>query len=308
MITPEKKVAVILVNWNSFDVTNDCIHSLRQCTYTNFTIIVIDNGSTDGSADQLAQLHTGIQLIRAGSNLGFTGGNNLGLRYSIDNGFEYSLLLNNDTFVEPDFLSPLVTELNQNERIGVVQPRIMFNHDRGLIWNAGSYFNPVFGFTYTRSVNKPMNAEADLAKDVDWVTGCAFVVRNSILLQTGLLADNLFIYDEDVDLSFRISRLGYRLRYCPASVIYHIAGASNKVKTKGKEGFVNPIVHYLNTRNRIWLLKKHIPWYFAPSAFIYNFLYVMLLIGYFALRGRWNKLKTVLRGVKDGLKGAILYH
>lgn len=299
-------VAIILVNWNSFEVTNDCIISLKGIQYAAHTIVVVDNGSADGSGKQLKALHPEIVLIESATNQGFTGGNNLGFAYSLENGFDYSMMLNNDTFVEPDFLDHLVHYMEAHPKVGVIQPRIHFNHDRALLWNGGSYHTKWLGYLYTKGFNKKPSQSYLKIKPVDWVTGCAFFTRNSILRTTGLLAQNMFIYSEDVDLSFRIKALGYTLMYHPDSVIYHIAGMSNKSKTKGKEGFVNPIVHYLNQRNRIWILKKYTPWYCAPTVILSNIFYISGIIGYFAARRRFTKLKAVGRAVWDGLTGAII--
>ena len=300
-----QRVAVILVNWNSFEVTNDCINSLKKTSYPFFSTVVVDNGSIDGSADQLQALHPDIILIRSATNIGFTGGNNLGFQYSLEKDFTYSMMLNNDTFVEPDFLTHLVKFMNEHPSVGAVQPCIHFNHNREVLWNGGSYHNKWLGYFYTSGFNRLPGPKYQKIKNVDWITGCAFFTRNSILQQTGLLAENMFIYSEDVDLSLRIRSLGYQLMYHPASVIYHIAGMSNKSKTKGKEGFVNPIVHYLNQRNRLWVLKKYTPWYCAPTALAFNFFYIAMVMGYFAVRGRFGKLKAVGRAVKDGFTGSI---
>jgi GT2 family glycosyltransferase len=217
-------------------------------------------------------------------------------------------MLNNDTFVQPDFLTPLISYLNKYPKAGAIQPKIFFHHNRNLVWNAGGYFNRLVGFTYTTGHNKPFHSKYDLLKQVDWITGCAFLVRNDVLRQTGLLANNMFMYSEDVDLSMRIRNQDYILVYEPASVIYHIAGIAGKSKTKGKEGYTNPMVHYLNQRNRIWILKKYIPWYFLPTTVLFNFFYILLVMGYFAMRGRFHKLKTVARAVKSGLSESIKYH
>jgi len=301
----KQRVAIILVNWNSFEVTNDCINSLKKTDYPSFEIIVVDNGSTDGSADRLEALHPDIILIRSATNTGFTGGNNLGFRYSLENGFDYSMMLNNDTFVEPDFLTHLVQFMDENPSVGAIQPRIHFNHNREILWDAGSYYNKWLGVFYTSGVNRLPGPKYRKIRQVDWITGCAFLTRNAILRQTGLLAENMFIYSEDVDLSLRIHALGHRLIYHPDSVIYHIAGMSNKSKTKGKEGFVNPVVHYLNQRNRIWVLKKYTPWYCIPTTFLFNFFYIAMVIGYFVVRGRFGKLKAVGRALRDGLTGSV---
>ena len=303
-----KRIAVILVNWNSFDVTNDCILSLKKVQPDNFSIIVVDNGSADQSGTRLRDLHPEIILLESPVNTGFTGGNNIGFRYSLAHGYEYSIMLNNDTFVQPDFLNILCSYMDQHPDVGIVQPRIFYHHDRNLIWNGGSYFNRFLGYTYTKGEAKPSDEKYNFEKEVDWVTGCAFFVRNNIIEKTGLLAENMFIYSEDVDLSFRIRKLGYRLMYLPSSVIYHISGMSNTSRTKGEEGYVSPGAHYLNQRNRLWILKRYIPWYFAPSAIIFNFFYISLVIGYFALRKRFKKLRAVLRAVRDGIRGSIIYN
>lgn len=300
-------VAIILVNWNSYEVSNDCILSLKKIDYPNYTIILVDNGSADGSGMKIQKEHPDIVTILSDKNTGFTGGNNIGFRYSLENNFDYSMMLNNDTIVEPDFLSNLMNIIERSETIGAVQPRIHFDHNRQLLWNGGSYFNKFWGFTYTKGENRSPKKAHLINKEVDWITGCAFLVRNSVLRKTGMLAENMFIYSEDVDLSFRIHERGYKLMYVADALIYHIAGMSNKSKTKGKEGYVNPIVHYLNQRNRIWLLKRYTKWQYVPTALIANFFYVMLIIGYFALRRRFSKVKAMRQAIKDGINGSIKY-
>lgn len=300
-------VAIILVNWNSFDTTSDCIRSLLQVSYPHYHIIVVDNASADGSGNRLKQEYPGIILIQSPANLGFAGGNNLGLRYALQNGYAYSFMLNNDTFVEPGFLEPLLQYMEEHPQTGAIQPRIFFNHNRSLLWNGGSYFNKILGYTYTRGYNRLPTAATNHIKEVDWITGCAFLISNPFLKKTGVLSCNMFMYSEDVDLSFRIRQLGYRLVYHPASTIYHIAGMSYRNDPTNKEGVITPQVHYYNQRNRLWILRKYTPWYFIPSVLIFNFFYVTMIIGYFAARGRSGKLKAMLKAVKDGLTGSIRY-
>ncbi len=302
-----KKVAVILVNWNSFQLTADCIASLGAMPYSDYSIIVVDNGSVDRSGQLLKETYDHIILIESSKNLGFTGGNNLGMQYAVEQGYTYALLLNNDTFVEPGFLEVLVNYMDLHPEAGIIQPLIYFNHNRSLVWNGGSYYNTWLGYAYTTNFNKPLLPESRIIKEVDWVTGCAFFTRTAILRETGFLAENLFIYFEDVDLSFRIKKAGYKLIYHPESVIYHIAGMSNKNRVKGKEGFVNPIVHYLNFRNRIWLLKKYTSPLKAITVGLFNFFYIIAVMAYFVTRFRFTKLKTVIKAVKDGLNGSIKY-
>jgi GT2 family glycosyltransferase len=303
-----KKVAVILVNLNSYDLTNDCINSLNYISYKDYDIIVVDNGSADHSGEKLKEKHPQIILLKSETNSGFTGGNNIGLTYSIENNYSYSLLLNNDTFVEKDFLTVMVDYLDEHDDVGVVQSKIFFNHNRSMLWNGGAYYSKWLGMTYVKGYfRKPSRNQYNKIKEVDWATGCSFLARNSVLKETGLLANNMFIYYEDVDLSFRIREAGYKIIYHPDSIVYHITGMANKNKKKGKEGYSNPIIYYLSQRNLIWVLKKYTPWYYVPTVVLFNFFFTMAFIAYFTVRSRFKKLKAVLDGVRDGFKDSINY-
>jgi len=297
------KVAIILLNWNSFDHTSNCIESLQLCDYPSFEIIVVDNGSIDGSGNLLKAKFPEIILIASPTNEGFAAGNNRGFSYAIENQFTYAMMLNNDVFVEPDFISKLINYMESHPETGAIQPKIFFNHDRKKIWNGGSYFLSWLGWTYSKRYMRKAGVLQSQFQQVDWITGCAFLTKTSILKEVGLLKEAFFIYYEDVDLSFRIRSNGYQLIFHPESIIYHIAGSSNKTKLKGKEGYSSPIVHYLNSRNHIWFLKIWTKWYQWPSTLLILFLYYLSIMFYFASRWRTTKLKSVLRGILDGMKG-----
>jgi GT2 family glycosyltransferase len=303
----QKKLAIILVNWNSFELTKDSLDSLHQTTYTNYDCILVDNGSVDSSGHELKIQFPNIILIESEINKGFTGGNNLGIDYALQNGYEYIMLLNNDVAVESNFLEPLISRLDQNPSIGAVQPLIYFHHDRILIWNAGGRYLSWIGLPLTLMYYRkdPLRKQTMQQKKIDWITGCAFMMRSDILKNTGTLKERYFIYFEDVDLSFRIKKAGYTLSYVSESVIYHIAGMAHKSKTKEKEGFLSPKVHYLNSRNRIWFLKAHTPFWAVPTTFFYQFCYYLGVSFYFIIRLRFNKLKAWLSGIKDGLLSSV---
>ena len=136
-----KKLAIIIVNWNSYDLTHDTLVSLSNTTYTNYNIIVVDNCSEDGSGEKLKENFSNIILLQSTKNNGFTGGNNIGMQYAIEHGYENVLLLNNDVAVAPNFIEPLLQKLASHENIAAVQPLIYFHHNHELIWNAGSKYN-----------------------------------------------------------------------------------------------------------------------------------------------------------------------
>ena len=296
------KVGIILLNWNSYDHSSNCIQSLQQCDYPNFEIIVVDNGSMDGSGNLLNANFPHINLIASATNEGFAAGNNRGFEYAIQHDFPYAMMLNNDVFVEPDFLSKLVEYMESHPSVGAIQPKIFFNHDRAKVWNGGSYYLPWLGWPYSKRYQRKAGTLQSQFQVVDWITGCAFLTKTSILKEVGLLNEAFFIYYEDADLSFRIRSKGYQLLFHPQSVIYHIAGSSNKTKVKGKEGYASPFVHYLNSRNHIWFLKIWTKWYQWPTTFLTLFSYYLSNMLYFALRRRIGKLKSLLRGISHGFK------
>ncbi len=294
------KVAIILVNWNGYALTKDCIQSIQQSGSSNYQIVVVDNGSSDGSASMLQNDFPSIHIIASAVNLGFTGGNNLAMQWAIEQGFEYSFLLNNDTFVGPSFLEPLLSYMETYPNTGAVQPRICFAHNPSLIWNAGTKYFPWLGITKTIGYGKKDGSIYGIEKPLDWISGCAFFIRNKVLVQTGFFDPAFFTYYEDVDLSFKILNSGFNLHYIPSSIIYHIAGMSGKTITKGKEGFLHATVHYHNLRNRIWIWRRYAKFWQWPSILAYHFFYFGAMLLYFLLRNRSEKFKASINGIKDG--------
>src|SRR5690554_4009199 len=188
----EPSVAIILVNWNGYIHTRNCLLSLRKISYGNYKTIVVDNGSSDGSGDALEREFEEISLIRNSENLGFTGGNNEGIKYACEHGFKYLMLLNNDTEVEPDFLTSLIERMEADDKVGAIQPKFYFLLNKNVIWNAGGIFYPSMGLTYTIGNGMGNKPAYDQYREIDWITGCGFLVRADIVRKIGGLADKFF--------------------------------------------------------------------------------------------------------------------
>ncbi len=295
-----KRTAIILINWNSYDCTADCLESLRGLVNKDYDVLLVDNGSADGSGKRLHDDFPEVIYIPLEKNIGFTGGNNAGMNYSINRDYEYTILLNNDTFVEPDFLKILTEYLDNHPAVGAIQPKIYYNHDRTLLWNAGSYFTRWNGKHHIEGEWKKSTPTSEIIKQPDWLTGCALMVRNDVIRQVGLLDESLFIYYDDLDYSFRIKNAGHQLVYHPGSVIYHIAGASHRSEKKGKEGFISPMVHYYLTRNRIWFIKKYLSPFYQFTALMIFAPYLAAMLGYFLMRRRTEKFKKTWQAVREG--------
>lgn len=298
----KSRVAIILLNWNAYLHSRNSIHSLSRVNEAAFDIILVDNASTDDSLQKLKDEFPQIKFIHSSHNLGFAGGNNIGIKNALLLNYEYVMLLNNDVFVDSNYLYHLINYLDFHSNVGAVQPLIYNHPDRNKIWNGGGKFHRISGNTDSSKLilsnDKPL--------EIDWISGCAFMIRTSVLKQIGLFNEKYFAYYEDVDLSFRIRKLGYNLILIPSSVIYHIGGGSSNTPEKRREGYLSPDVHYYNTRNHIWIIRQWLKWYEKPTAILYHALYSISLACYFLLRFRWNKLMAVAKGFIHGF--SLYYH
>lgn len=296
----QPKVAIILINWNGYALTKACLESLKDLRYPHFQLILVDNGSEDGSGEKLKTEFPEIELLSSPDNIGFTGGNNLGIKWALDHFFDQVLLLNNDTVVEPDFLDPLVSFLEENLDYGAVQPKIMLEADRDKLWNAGGGYFKGLEMTWSIGTGQLDEGQFDQEKDTPWITGCAILVRSAVIRRVGMLDTRFFAYYEDVEWSFRIKKSGFKLRYLPQSKIYHVAGGSSR-KIKTKEGVVPPILHYYRTRNHLFLIRSHS----NPVSFVLSLLYQTLknvaFMLYLGLNGRFQKVNAILKGHYEGL-------
>jgi GT2 family glycosyltransferase len=298
--TEHPSVAIIIVHWKGLELTKACLFSLQKIGYPNYRVFLVDNGSSDGQV--LNSKFPEIELVPAGKNLGFTGGNNLGIARALDSGFEFVLLLNNDTEVEADFLEILLGAFENRPRLGMAQPLIFFHEDRNKIWSAGGKYVPWLGLSTTVGYGKT-RAELVVPENgrLDWATGCCVLLSSKALQEVGGLSDIFFAYFEDVDLSLRLRQKGWEISLVPESVIYHaVAGSS---KTKSAEGTLSPTVIYLTARNQLFQIKLHVQGFLRKiTAFAYHFAKFSAWLGYFCLRGRFQKAKALLRGLKDGAK------
>ncbi len=293
-------LAIILVNWNQYELTKSCIQSILNCSFKNLQIIVVDNCSKDKSITKLIDHFPSVHFIRNNSNLGFTGANNKGIEYAKRKDFEYIMLLNNDTEVDENFIEPLLNRLNCQKEIGAVQPLILNFHNKKKVWNFGGRFNKFFGIPVTLNKNIEFNSLKNESL-TEWISGCCFMFRTKLVDIIGYLDDDYFVYYEDADYSFKIKNIGYNLGIVKESIIYHHGGKS-WIKKKSWEGSVSPHTHYLNIRNHIFFIKKHSSEFNIIGVWIYQFFKIFSYSLYFIIKLRFVKLKMVYKGFIDGLK------
>lgn len=294
-------VAIIIVHWKGIDLTKACLRSLQHISYPNYRIFLVDNGSSDRDGIDLQREFPEIGTILSEKNLGFTGGNNLGMAQALEQGFDSILLLNNDTEVEADFLDKLVDAFAQQPKLGVAQALIFFNADRESVWSAGGSFVEALGISKTIGYGE-RKTELNLAKSrqLDWATGCCMLIRAEALREVGLLRDVFFAYFEDVDISLRIREKGWKIGLVHDAIIYHTVASSSK--STSTEGTLSPTVIYLTARNQLFQIKLHVHGFLRKmSAFSYHGVKFSAWFAYFCLRGRIQKAKAILRGLNDGL-------
>jgi hypothetical protein len=295
--TVKSSVSIIILNWNGWRHTRKCLESLSRGGFPESDIIIVDNASIDDSRSNLKKSFKSVHLIENKVNEGFTGGNNAGIRYALAHGYEYILLLNNDTTVSPGFWHVLVEEMRKSDNLAAIQPFIYCMEPENQVWNAGGNYHRWLGYSQTN-----LQAIDKYPYPTEWITGCAIMVRAAILEEVGLLDNSYFAYFEDVDWSLRMSRQGYALKVHPQAVIYHEAGAASKSERKGPEGILDPKVHFLNVRNQIFQLRKYCrnPKYWL--AWPFHFTKFGLFILYFLVKGRRRKRKAVISGIWEGLR------
>lgn len=257
-----RKVFVVVLNWNRKDETLECLKSIGELRIRNYElgIIVVDNASTDGSAEALA----GYQLIRNKKNLGFTGGNNVGMRYALENGANFVMVLNNDTVVDKDLVINLLSAADGHKDAGIFSPKIYFakgfefhkdrysKKDLGeVIWYAGGIFDWDNVLGSNRGVDEVDIDQYNIVSDTDFATGACMLVRREVLEKVGLFDEKYFMYLEDVDLSLRIKKAGWRVLYAPDGFLWH--------KVARSSGIGSELNDYYFTRNRLLFGMRYAP-------------------------------------------------
>lgn len=250
-------VVVVVLNWNGLADTLECLASLMCLDYPNYEVVVVDNGSTDRSVPAIHERFPAVTMLENGENLGYTGGNNVGLRYALAHEADYALLLNNDTEVAPDSLSLLVDAGEADPVTGIVGPTIYYFDRPHVIWSAGGAIDWRRGRTRMIGIDEVDRGQfGHVARPVDFVTGCALLVKNLVVKQVGMLDARFFAYYEETEWCVRVARAGFKILHVPQAEVWH------KISPAAREA--SPQAHYYMTRNRLLLLKLSnaglVPW------------------------------------------------
>ncbi|PEN12885.1 glycosyl hydrolase [Longibacter salinarum] len=295
------RVSIVIVSWNALPLLKTCLPSVVETDYPDFEIILADNASTDGSAAWVAAEFPDVVIVRHQENGLFCRGNNLALPHATG---DYIVLLNNDVEVEPDWLHPLVREMEADD-VGAVQPKLRQYDDRNRFEYAGACggFIDRLGYPFTRGrVFDTMEVDEgqyDDARDVFWATGAALMLRRTALDDVGTLDERFEMHMEEIDLCWRLQRAGYRIRVAPDSTVYHIGGGS---LPKG-----NPRKTYYNFRNSLLMLYKNL----APADWRRVFAQRVAMDTAAGLRtlanGNIEEAKAIVRAYRDAHRMKTAY-
>jgi GT2 family glycosyltransferase len=217
----EPLVYIIVLNWNGKQVTLECLASLKIISYSNCKILVVDNASTDGSVEAIANAFPDVTILPMKKNLRFAGGNNAGIRYALDKGADMLLLLNNDTVVDPAFLSFMVARMRDTDHCGMVTPKVLYFDRPDRIWFAGGIISMWTGTMRHVGIREIDIGQHDKAGKTDYATGCCVLTQRTAIEEAGLLDESYHMYTEDADWSLRIRRASYTIMYEPRARIWH---------------------------------------------------------------------------------------
>jgi GT2 family glycosyltransferase len=246
------KVFVLILNYNGKDTLTRCLQSVYQTDYPNFEVAVVDNDSKDGSLEEAKNLFPRAHFIKNSANLGFAAGNNIGIRFALEKMADYVWVLNNDTKIEKDTLSQLVSEGENSPKIGILSPLILHSKTKN-IWFGGGKIHWLSMKTTHVPPQSLYNAAAS-----DYICGCAMLVKKDVFRKAGLFDEHFFLYYEDADLSVRARKAGFELRILPKAHVFHDEASA-----------ANPDKVYWLVVSGLQFFRKHTPWYLKPWTALY---------------------------------------
>jgi len=308
-----RDVAIIVLNWNGRDCTLACLESLEHAALDGAAVMVVDNGSRDGSVDAIRARFPHRELIALPENRGYAGGNNAGTRRALERGAEAILVLNNDTVVAPDFLSPLLDVLNTHPHAAGAASAIMRYDSPEVLTEAWLELYFGFGIVRRRGVNCMPGEGYDAVRAVDAGVGCSILLRAAAVRQIGLLDESYFAYHEEVDWCYRARKAGGEIFYQPYSRVYHHISKSTDVprrrarRVRGGAELPNsiplswnPVRTYLGARNSVRFINAHantLRWLYFWLSTAYNIPLELLAV----VTDREEELKLGLLGYGNAL-------
>lgn len=284
---------IILLTWNRWEDTEACLQSLLPVVNEHIRVLVVDNGSTDTTPENIRRRFPQFEIIENGSNLGFPAGNNVGIRNALAAGADSVILLNNDTVVDARFAEELVAAARRNPSAGMINSLIFFHDRPGIVWFAGGNISTWTGRSRHAGYLHEDHGQFTGDIQIDRPCACSLLLTRRFLETVGLMREGLFLYGEEIDWMLRARRLGFRCVLATRSKVWHKVSSSTKASP-------HPVFFYYSTRNMLAVLRDE-----APKGRIMgrmrDFIVLMVFLGaVFRLDVPWvGGVRNVLRGYQD---------
>ena len=220
-----RSVNLFVLNWNGRDLTLDCLSSLEKITYPNVKVYVIDNGSSDNSVTEIRNQFPDYEIIELPENYGFARGNNAGFEL-VKQKADYTIFLNNDTIVDPNFVEPLINAMESNSTVKQSTPKIFYADNLDYIWFGGGKVSLWAGWIRHLGIRQKDSMQFSFNRNVDYATGCCVCMRTVDFESIGMFDESFLMYGEDVDLSLRFRKQGGQILFVPESKIWHKVSSS----------------------------------------------------------------------------------
>ena len=291
---PDPTVITVILNTNRRADTLAALASLARTTYPRHRVIVLDNASTDGSVEAIRAAYPQATVIELTENRGYAGNNNVGIRAALDQGADWVFVLNEDTIVDPNCLRALVDIGESAPDIGIVGPMVYHMDEPEVIQSAGGVLGPDWSSRHLGQ-NEPDRGQYPAPHAVDWISGCAILVRRAVIEQVGMLDERFFYYWEETEWCLRARRAGWRIVHVPQARLWH--------KGVQRDYRPSPTVTYYHTRNRFLMMARHAaPWNVWLSVWVQT---LRTLISW-SIRPRWRAQRehrdALWQGIGDFLR------
>ncbi len=283
------KISIIIPNWNGKIFLGDCLESLKKLKFNNYKIIVVDNGSSDGSVDFIKENYPNVLVISNNKNFGFSAACNQGIKKALDNGAEAALLLNNDTVVDPDFLDKM-SETLKDDKVGIVGSKIYYFDEPKKIWFSGGDYIKWRSSGQHRYWMKNDNNYLGGVKDSDFITGCNMLIRKEVFDDIGFLYEPYFLTVEDLDFSVLAKEKGWKIKVNLDAKIWHKVSFSRE----GEFSFSNG---YYGTRNRLFFAFKRTNNFFGGIVLLLFVIPIRLI--QWTIQRKNKMVYGMILGVKD---------
>jgi GT2 family glycosyltransferase len=262
---------------------------LAETTYSNHKAVVLDNHSVDGSVDAIRAAYPSLQVIELNENCGYAGNNNVGIRAALDQGADWVFVLNEDTILAPDCIRHLIAVGESDARIGIVGPMVYHHDEPGVIQSAGGLLGSYWEGIHIAK-DEPDIGQFDQPHTVDWISGCAIMVRRAAIEQIGMIDARFFYYWEETEWCLRAGEAGWRILHIPRAKIWH-KGVQRQYSPK-------PSVTYYSTRNHLLMLAKH----HAPlKAWVFTWMQILRTLTSWTVKPKWRSMHEHRNAMRRGL-------